>query len=75
MARISADYCPIKATIDIAVGDKPTYLNYTPTGKETFALCLTSTAGQIDAINVPEKISNDPATFMLKIIAVKGDTI
>ncbi|MNV88160.1 hypothetical protein D3C71_1823420 [compost metagenome] len=75
MARISANYCPIKATINIAVGDKPEYLNYVPTGKDTFALCLTSSAGQIDAIHIPENVTNDPEIFMLKIIAAKGDTI
>lgn len=75
MARISANYCPIKATINIAVGDKPEYLNYVPTGKDTFALCLTSSAGQIDAIHIPENVINDPEIFMLKIIAAKGETI
>ncbi|MGV7963199.1 ATP-grasp domain-containing protein [Photorhabdus tasmaniensis] len=75
MARISAGYCPIKAVIDVAVGNKPNYLNYTPTGKDTFALCLISTPGCIEKITVPEEITKDPSIFMLKIIASVGDVI
>lgn len=75
MARISAGYCPIKAVIDIAVGRKPAYQNYTPTGKHTFALCLISQAGQIANITVPQAITRDPATFMLKIISPPGSVI
>jgi hypothetical protein len=75
MARISAGYCPIKAVIDVAIGQKPDYLRYSPTGKHTFALCLISAPGRIDTISVPEHVTQDPNTFMLKIISPLGSVI
>jgi biotin carboxylase len=75
MARLSAGYCPIRAVIDIASGQKPDYLGYNPTGKHTFALCLISDPGHIEAIHVPDNITQDPDTFMLKVISHPGTVI
>lgn len=75
MARISSDYCPIKAITDVASGKKPAYRVYAPSGRHTFALCLISSAGIIDTISVPADITADPSTFMLKITASVGDVI
>ncbi|MBU9809434.1 ATP-grasp domain-containing protein [Rahnella sp. SL6] len=75
MARISANYCPIKAVIDVAIGNKPAYAHYAPTGKHTFALCLISAPGKIESIAVPNEIRGDPDTFMLKIISPIGSVI
>lgn len=75
MARISSDYCPIKALIDVASGTKPAYLAYRPSGRHTFALCLISSAGVIESITVPADVTADPSTFMLKLTASVGDVI
>ncbi|QTC48373.1 ATP-grasp domain-containing protein (plasmid) [Pantoea ananatis] len=75
MARISSDYCPIKALTDVASGKKPAYEVYTPSGRHTFALCLISSAGVIESISVPAEITADPSTFMLKMTASVGDVI
>lgn len=75
MARLSAGYCPIQAVIDIASGRKPDYLHYAPTGKHTFALCLISDPGRIESIHIPDSITQDPDTFMLKIISNSGTVI
>ncbi|MCS3769223.1 hypothetical protein HNP12_003330 [Aeromonas hydrophila] len=75
MARISSNYCPIKATIDISRGIQPQHDSYSPTGKDTFALCLISSPGRIEKITVPDEITEDPCTFMLKIIAPIGGEI
>lgn len=75
MSRLSAGYCPIKAAIDIAVGVKPGHGSYSPTGLDTFALCLISSPGIITNIAIPAAITSDPAVFMLKIIAEVGTSI
>lgn len=75
MARISAGYCPVKASMDVACGRRPAHSCYAPTGKDTYALCLISGPGTINDISVPELLSQDPAVFMLKIIANKGALI
>ena len=75
MARISSNYCPIKTMLDISVGKKPIYSKYVPTGVDTFALCLISEAGRIESIEIPNLLKNDPAVFMLKLIAGKGTNI
>lgn len=75
MARITANYCPIKDVIDVAIANKPTYAHYAPTGKHTFALCLISAPGKIESIEVPNEVHGDPDTFMLKIISPIGTVI
>lgn len=75
MARISAGYCPIKAVMDIACGQRPKHTHYAATDKDTFALCLISGPGTIDSIRIPDAIRHDPAVFMLKMIAKKGSRI
>lgn len=75
MARISSGYCPIRAMLDISVGKKPAYEQYQRSGKDTFALCLISESGVVDAIEVPDEVMNDPAVFMLKLIVKKGSKI
>lgn len=75
MARISSGYCPIKAMLDISIGKKPEYEQYQQSGTDTFALCLISESGVVESIEVPEDVNNDPAVFMLKLIAKKGSHI
>ncbi|WP_268799655.1 ATP-grasp domain-containing protein [Pseudomonas huanghezhanensis] len=75
MSRLSSGYCPVKSAIDIAMGVKPNHGFYSPTGLDTFALCLISGPGTITDILVPATITNDPAVFMLKITAQPGTLI
>ncbi|MFC4160860.1 ATP-grasp domain-containing protein [Chitinimonas lacunae] len=75
MARISAGYCPLMATVNIAAGKRPANSAYTPTGKDTFALCLISAAGEIANITIPAEVSEDPMVFMLKMVVTPGSRI
>lgn len=75
MSRISANYCPIRAVMSVACGQRPRHSHYSPTGKDTFALCLISGPGTIREITIPEALSHDPAVFMLKLLAEKGTVI
>lgn len=75
MARISSNYCPLKATVDICMGRKPSFGDYQPSGTDTFALCLISQQGEIVDIQVPADIKQDPSVFMLKFVAQAGTKI
>ncbi|PAJ86383.1 ATP-grasp domain-containing protein [Burkholderia ubonensis] len=75
MARLSAGYCPLRATIDIARGKRPEHSAYAPTSKDTFALCLIPDEGEIASIAVPQEILDDPSVFLLKMVVSAGSTI
>ena len=74
-ARISAGYCPIRATMDVARGVRPDVTHYRPTGVHTAGTCLISGPGRIEEITVPASVANSDKVFFLKITAQPGDVI
>jgi len=75
MARISARYCPIRAMVDIARGERPPATTYTPTERHTAGMVLLSGEGRIRHISIPDTVRTDPNVFFLKVLAREGDTI
>jgi biotin carboxylase len=75
MARLSAGYCPIRATMDVARGVRPGVGHYHLTGVHTAALCLMSDAGKIEAIDVPAAVTRCEDVFFCKIVARRGDVV
>ncbi len=75
VARVTADYCPIRAVMDVARGCKPRVSHYTPTGVHMMGTCLISNAGEIEYVTVPAEISDSEHTLMAKITASPGDVI
>ena len=74
-SRISAGYCPIKATIDVACGVRPDVTHYQPTGVHTAGTCLISEQGRVERIAVPPSVAQSDRVFFLKINAKPGDLI
>jgi hypothetical protein len=74
-ARISAGYCPIRASRDAACGVRPDVTHYQPTGVHTAGTCLISGPGRIEEINVPDSVTGSGRVFFLKITAKPGDVI
>lgn len=74
-ARISADHCPIRATMDVAAGIRPPVRDYRPTGVHTAGTCLISGPGRVAEIVVPPDVAQDARVFFLKITVRPGDVI
>jgi biotin carboxylase len=74
-ARISAGYCPIRATMDVACGRRPAVAHYRPTGIHTAGTCLISRPGTVAEIGVPGHVAESDRVFFLKITAKPGDVI
>ena len=75
IARKTADYDPIAAVVDVAVGRHPTVRHYRPTGVHITAMCLISDAGVVEHVDVPSEVSESDKVFLLKITARPGDVI
>ena len=75
IARITADYDPIRSVVDIGQGVKPPVRHYWPTGTHITAMCLICDGGVVKHIDVPAAVSEAEDVFLLKITARPGDTI
>jgi biotin carboxylase len=75
IARLAADYDPIRAVVDIGLGRRPRVRHFQPTGVHITAMCLLCDAGIVDHVDVPEEVSSSDQTFLLKITASPGDEI
>jgi len=75
IARLTADYDPIKAVVDVARGVRPKVRHYRPTGTHITAMCLICDAGVIEHVDVPVEVSGSDKVFLLKITARSGDVI
>ena len=74
-ARLSADYCPIRAHMKVAAGIKPDVHHYRPTGVHLAGTCLIGPPGRIEQITVPPEVEQSERVFFLKITAKPGDVI
>ncbi|HEX5113987.1 MAG TPA: ATP-grasp domain-containing protein [Pseudonocardiaceae bacterium] len=75
IARLTADYDPIAAVVDIGRGVRPRVRHFTPTGVHTASMCLISGAGIVKSVNVPDEVRLSDRVFLLKITARPGDLI
>jgi hypothetical protein len=74
-ARISAEYSPIEALMDVARGVKPKVGPYLPTDVHTAGTCLIGGPGVVAEIVVPKEVEESDRVFFLKITAQPGDLI
>ena len=75
IARITADYDPIRAVVDVGRGVRPPVRHYWPTGTHITAMCLICDGGVVEHIEVPAEVSESDRVFLLKITARPGDVI
>jgi biotin carboxylase len=74
-ARVSAGYCPIRASMEVACGRRPALTGYRPTGVHTAGTCLISAPGRIEELIVPDQVAQSDRVFFFKITAQPGDVI
>jgi len=74
-ARITADYDPIAAVVDVGRGVKPRVRHYQPTGTHATSMCLICDGGIVRHIDVPAEVRESEKVFLLKITARPGDRI
>jgi hypothetical protein len=75
VARVTADYCPIRAVMDVARGVKPRVRHYTPTGVYMMGTCLISEAGEIEYVRLPDDVARAETTLFAGINVRPGDVI
>ncbi|HEX4704954.1 MAG TPA: ATP-grasp domain-containing protein [Pseudonocardiaceae bacterium] len=75
VARVTADYCPIRAVMDVARGVKPRVRHYTPTGVYMMGTCLISEAGEIEYVHLPADVAEAETTLVAAINVRPGDVI
>ena len=75
IARLTGEYDPIAAVVDVARGVRPEVAHYRPTGTHITAMCLICDEGVVERIDVPAEVSDDERVFLLKITARPGDRI
>lgn len=75
VARATADYCPIRATMDVARGVRPRVSHYHPTGVHMMGTCLICEAGQLEYVRVPAEVSESDRTLLARITAQPGTVI
>jgi biotin carboxylase len=75
IARMTADYDPIRAVVDVGCGVTPRVRHYQPTGVHIAAMCLLCDEGVVDQVHVPAEVSESDKVFLLKITARPGDLI
>jgi len=76
IARITADYDPIAAVVDVGRGVKPRVRHFQPTGVHTASMCLISEVGGVlEQVYVPPEVAESDRVFLLKIVARPGDLI
>lgn len=74
-ARLTADYCPIRAVMDVARGVRPRVRHYTPTGVHIAGMCLLCDGGRVEHISVPQGAYDPDKVIFFKITAKPGDVI
>lgn len=75
VARVTAGYCPIRATMDVARGIRPAVSDYRPTGVHMMGTCLICGAGELEYVRVPTSVSTSERTLLARITARPGMTI
>ncbi|HEU5268304.1 MAG TPA: ATP-grasp domain-containing protein [Jatrophihabitans sp.] len=75
VARVTAGYCPVLATLDIARGVKPTVQHYRPTGVHMMGTCLICDAGELEYVTVPPEVAESEHTLMARITQQPGAVI
>jgi biotin carboxylase len=75
IARLTADYDPVAAMVDVGLGVKPKVRHYQPTGVHITAMCLICDGGVVRSIEVPTEVSESDKVFLLKVTARPGDVI
>jgi biotin carboxylase len=75
VARTTAGYCPVRATMDIARGVRPDVGHYRPTGVHMMGTCLICDGGQLEYVVVPPEVSESEHTMMARITQEPGAVI
>ncbi|MGW5705742.1 ATP-grasp domain-containing protein [Amycolatopsis sp. SB7-3] len=75
IARITADYDPIRSVVDVGRGVKPPVRHYWPTGTHITAMCLICDGGVVESIEVPPEVTESDRVFLQQITARPGDVI
>ena len=75
VARTTAGYCPIQASMDVARGVRPAVSHYRPTGVHMMGTCLICDGGELEYVTVPPEVSESEHTLTARILQQPGAII
>jgi len=75
VARVTAGYCPVLGSMDVARGVRPALTHYQPTGVYMMGTCLICEPGELEYVSVPAEVSESDRTLLARITARPGAVI
>jgi biotin carboxylase len=72
VSRVTAGYCPIRATMAMASGQRPAITDYRPTGVHMMGTCLICDGGELEWVSVPPDVAESEHTLLARITAQPG---
>jgi biotin carboxylase len=75
VARVTAGYCPVRGSMDVARGIRPQISHYQPTGVYMMGTCLICESGELEYVSVPTEVSESDRTLLARITARPGALI
>ncbi len=72
VARVTAGYCPVQGSMDVARGIRPQLSGYQPTGVYMMGTCLICESGELEYVSVPAEVSESDRTLLARITAQPG---
>ena len=75
VARVTAGYCPVQGSMDVARGVRPRLSGYQPTGVYMMGTCLICESGELEYVSVPAEVSESDRTLLARITAQPGALI
>ena len=72
VARVTAGYCPIRASMAVACGRRPEMTDYRPTGVHMMGTCLICAGGELEWVSVPAEVAESEHTLLARITARPG---
>jgi biotin carboxylase len=72
VSRVTAGYCPIRASMAVAGGQRPAITDYRPTGVHMMGTCLICDGGELEWVRVPDDVAESEHTLLARITAQPG---
>jgi biotin carboxylase len=75
VARVTAGFCPVLASMDIARGRRPVVSHYRPTGVHMMGTCLICDEGELEYVSIPPEVAESEHTMLARLTQQPGAVI